>query len=159
MNDFICQQVKDLFGVDYKANEHLKNVEIWKEWYKGYVPSFHQYKIYNGKNEVSRKKMKLNMAKTIAESWANLLLNEKTNVTIENDKDLEILNSIFDDPRNKFWTLANQGVEKAFALGGGAFVASVIDLSIVEETGKIAKRDGQIRIEFINADNIYPLKW
>ena len=50
-------------------------IDEWLDWYQGDVESFHRYSVYNGICPVERRRRGLGMAKTVAEDWANLLLN------------------------------------------------------------------------------------
>ena len=97
--------------------------DLWLEWYKGDVQKFHHYKVYNGTNYVSQNRRTLNMAKQICEDWANLLLNEKTDVAMGNEINQENMNRLLVDI--KFWSKGNKGVEESFALGQGAFVCGI----------------------------------
>ena len=56
-------------------------IDLWLKWYKGKVAAFHNYRQYNGKKKVNRTRKTLGMAKTVAEDWANLALNEKVQIT------------------------------------------------------------------------------
>lgn len=116
--------------------------DLWLEWFSGDVKNFHHYENYNGVKKIKSTRKTLNMAKKVAEDWANLLLNEKTDITYGNDEQQKnlwkLLNSV------NFWVKGNQGIEFSFALGNGAFVESF------DENKKI-------RLQFINAKKIYPL--
>ena len=68
------------------------------------------------------------MAKKVCEDWADLEFNEKVSITTDNEETNKKLQKILDD--NDFWILCNQGIEKTFALGTGAFVCSVDNLTI-----------------------------
>lgn len=114
--------IKDLTGKDVIYRDE-SIMETWKEWYAGNVGKFHTYDEYNGKTMVKRHRKTLNMAKRVCEDWANLLLNEKTDIAIgdeDNQKQMtELLNKL------KFWKKGNQSVEVSFALGLGAWVESI----------------------------------
>jgi A118 family predicted phage portal protein len=135
--------VNYLKGLGYSTieNSYYSEIEHWKKWYKGLVPSFHKYTQYNGIKKVHRQHKRLNMGKTIPEDWANLLLNEKVSITV--DKNQEYLDEVL--KRNKFWRRANELIELAFALGTGAFV-------------EFRNDDEEIDIDYIRADLIYPIK-
>lgn len=116
--------------------------ELWLQWYKGNVEKFHTYNIYNGKKTINCERKTLNMPKKICEDWANLLLNEKTDIVFGDDEQhknaQELLNKV------NFWTKGNEGIEKTFALGTGAFVEGF------DENGKV-------RFQFVNRMKIYPI--
>lgn len=106
------------------------------------MPKFHTYKVYNGSVVVEQKRYRLGMAKKVCEDWANLLLNEK--VAIKAGAYEKELNEVLE--RNNFKVRGNQLIEITFALGTGAFV-------------EYLDGDGNVTIDFIRADMIYPLSW
>lgn len=118
--------------------------DVWLQYYKGNVDKFHDYQEYNGVKNIQRTRRTLNMPKKICEDWANLLLNEKTDVVIGDDEQQdnlwELLNSV------KFWTKGNEGVEKSFALGTGAFVENIDD-------------ESNVRLQFVTRNKIYPISF
>lgn len=114
----------------------------WGQWYKGRVPSIHNYIQFNGAQRLRRCRKTLGMAKRICEDWANLLLNEKVQITASDDVANDIIAK--DLERNHFSIYGNQLIEKAFAFGTGAFVEYY-------DEGNI--------IDYITAQNIYPLTW
>lgn len=123
------------------SDETYSHIDEWLDWYEGTVKSFHFYQIFNGVSTTSSKRYSLGMAKKVCEDWANLILNEK--VTIRVDEYEERLQTILH--QNNFNTKANQLIELSYALGTGAFVEY---------------KDGEaIVIDYIRADMIYPLSW
>lgn len=122
--------------------EGKADIELWKSWYNGYLQEFHEYKIYNGIKYVDAKRSSLKMAKKVCEDWASLLLNEKVKISVvENEKANKTLTTIL--KKNRFYCMANRLIELSFALGTGAFVES--------------RRSGQVRIDYVRAEYIYPL--
>lgn len=130
-------------GFNVAEDETTKLIDAWQDWYKGYVKDFHRYTVYNGVNLIEKDRYQLNMAKTICEDWANLLLNEKVKIYTGTDFDKE-LEKVFE--YNNFRVKGNQLIELAFALGTGAFV-QYLDAS------------GEVVIDFIRAGMIFPLSW
>lgn len=130
-------------GFNVAEDETTKLIDVWQSWYKGYVKDFHHYTVYNGVDVVKKDRYRLNMAKTISEDWANLLLNEKVKIYTGTDFDKE-LEKVFE--YNNFRVKGNQLIELAFALGTGAFV-QYLDAS------------GEVVIDFIRAGMIFPLSW
>lgn len=130
-------------GFSCCGNDYYNLIELWQRWYRGKVPSVHNYTQYNGKKKVRRTRKSLGMAKTIAEDWANMLLNEKVSITVAEQAHQKKIEAVLHD--NQFWSRGNQLVELAFALGTGAFVEFL---------------DGeQVKIDYIRAGMIYPLRW
>ncbi len=74
-------------------------------------------------------------------------MNEKVKISLGNDESNRKLEEILVD--NNFYVKANQAVEKTFALGTGAFLLSLEDVT--------DKAKGKIKIQFVNAHDIYPL--
>ena len=145
MSDSTYKKVKEyLVQQGYRAvsDETYEHIDEWLEWYQNDVAKFHYYKLYNGIVTTNQERYKLGMAKTVCEDWANLLLNER--VTINAGDYNERLAEILKD--NNFQKQGNQLIEKAFALGTGAFV-------------EYLDADKQVIIDYIRADMIYPLSW
>ena len=122
---------------------HREHMQLWREWYRGKVDAFHNYKVYTGVKEVKKTKKSLGMAKKACEDWADLLLNEKVKITIDSMQ--EHLDGILKE--NDFREQANVLLEKTFALGTGAFVEY-----------KSSDINNNCCINYISADMIFPLR-
>lgn len=116
-------------------------IDEWLDWYQGDVESFHRYSVYNGVCPVERRRRGLGMAKTVAEDWANLLLNEKVQISAGGFQ--QQLDDIL--ASNRWRMQANRLIELAFALGTGA---------LVEYLGTTGPN-----IDYIRADMVFPLSW
>lgn len=147
----ILEKVTGYENLELYDNESY--IDLWENWWKGKVKDFHNYTVHNGKRRVPAERLSLNMAKKSVEDWANLLINEKTNIVLSDNESQKILDKVFSD--TKFWRKANEGVEKSFALGMGAFVVSVENISVTEN-GE-TKKDGKIKITFVPAKKIRPI--
>lgn len=128
-------------------------IEQWEQWYSGNVKNFHNYRVYNGKSFIATKRFTLGMAKKVCEDWANLLMNEKTDVTIGDKHTQDVVEGIF--KRTKFWKKANKNVERTFALGIGAWIVSVENLE-VNTSGDVSPT-GNIKISFLHGNKIIPI--
>ena len=135
------ERIKNLYGDEIAGRDQLSIMKYWS-WYRGYVETFHEHRTYNGENFIYLTKKSMGMAKKVCETWADLLINEKCDITITDHakKQLDILLS-----KTKFWTKANQMVEDAFALSYAAIVGEIN-----------AKRE--MHFVLIDALNIVPLK-
>lgn len=145
MSDSTYKKVKEYLvqkGYHAVPDETYDHIDEWLEWYQNDVEKFHHYKLYNGAVMTNQERYKLGMAKTVCEDWANLLLNEK--VSIKAGKYSEQLSKIL--RYNNFSKQGNQLIEKAFALGTGAFV-------------EYKDANDRVIIDYIRADMIYPLSW
>lgn len=120
---------------------YRSKVDEWLDWYQGDVENFHAYSVYNGIQKVGVRRASLQMAKCIAEDWANLLLNER--VAIHAGSFQNRLEELLQ--KNRFTVRGNQLIELAFALGTGAFVEYLDDNEPV--------------IDCIRADLVHPLTW
>lgn len=146
-------------GYDITEYENMKTyVEIWNSWYKGKVPSFQNYYIYNGEKKVLKQRKTMGMAKKICEDFADLLLNDKVVFNIGKEEESKKVNAILDS--NDFYVLANEGIERSFWGGTGAFVLNIKDL-IYDTNTKIIKatEESRLKIEFVTVDKIIPLTY
>ena len=92
----------------------------WEQWYKGHVDSFHEYKVYQGKKELKLERKTLNMPLRICQRWADLLWNEKAEITVNDDYTQQKLNELI--KQVNFPVRGNNLIERAFALGGGFLI-------------------------------------
>lgn len=138
----ITRYLKQL-GYGTVDDSFYTRIEGWFKWYKGKVTSFHTYRQYNGLKKITRQRKSLGMAKKIPEDWANLALNEKVEIVIDDETISGRVHEVLD--ANNFRVKGNQLLELAFALGTGAFVEYW---------------DGDtVKIDYIRAGMIYPLRW
>lgn len=138
----ITQHLKGL-GYDCVPDSFYTRIALWQKWYRGTVPAVHNYRQYNGRKEIRRSRKKLGMAKTVAEDWASLALNEKVDIVLAKKTAQAKVWAVLD--ANEFRVRGNQLLEQAFAMGTGAIVESF--------------HDGKIRLDYIRAGMIYPLTW
>jgi phage portal protein, SPP1 gp6-like len=120
-----------------------QQIELWLKWYQGKGKEFHSGKQDNGEEKGSRQRDGVNMAKKVAEDWANLELNEKVEITVSDPALDRQVQAILD--RNNFPVRANQLVELTNALGTGAIVEYLAD--------------GDVALDYVRANRIYPLSW
>ena len=141
MNDIIAYLGKRGFRtVEESYYAHIKD---WFDWYRNGVDEWHNRTFYNGIQTVKKVIKSLGMAKTISETWANLLMNEKVEISTGSETSDKTLQEILKD--NNFLVQANRLVELYCALGTGAFVEYL--------------SESEIRIDYVQADMIYPLSW
>lgn len=124
------------------SDDTYNHIDEWLDWYQNDVEKFHKYSVYNGVVMTKQDRYKLGMAKTVSEDWANLLLNEKVAIHA-GGYDARLTEILL---ANNFQTRANQLLELSFALGTGAFV-------------EYKNAEGDVVIDYIRADMIYPLAW
>jgi A118 family predicted phage portal protein len=146
VKDFLKKQ----FGVE--AIENKNNQLKWLSWYKN-SNRWLKYQVTQPnekRTKTTKTRHSLNSCKRVCEDWANLLLNEKTDIVVSkkggentsnkdntyNEKLHEVLK------QNDFWTFANKAIEKVYALGSGAFII-----------GK--NQDGTVNIDFVDGTRCY----
>lgn len=130
-------------GYKTVSSDFYAHIEDWKNWYSCTVDDFHKTQFNNGLSIVTKQMKMLGMAKTVCEIWANLEMNERVKVSVGDETNDEKLLNVLNE--NKFWKNANQLCELCDALGTGAFVEYL--------------SNGEIRIDYLQADMIYPLSW
>lgn len=129
------------------------SVALWDSWYKGNVAKFHNYSVWTGQHKVKCQRYSLGMAKKVCEDWANLLMNEKVKITLEGEKEQSFIDSVFE--ANDFEVNANELQEKCAARGTYAIISRMVNVSV--ENGSI--QGGNIKLDYVTADKIYPLAW
>jgi A118 family predicted phage portal protein len=150
----ITQIIADALGYDKALPRKSFYAKDWLSWYRGKVMGFHNYRLYNGTNYLDMERKTMGLPKFVAETWANLLLNERCDIILPDEEKQKLDYILY---RTNFWQKANEGVEKSFALGYGALVMSINDLQIGEQTGKLNKEQAYINIDFVNETKIYPI--
>lgn len=140
MNEIIRKHLADR-GYALPDSKWYARVKEYLEWYQNFVESFHKYTVYNGVRFSDVERFRLGMAKTCCEDHANLLLNEKVQITAEGFAQLDDVLTA-----NNFRERANRLLEITYALGTGAMV-------------EYKNADARPVIDYIRADMIFPLSW
>ncbi len=143
-------------GYDTLNSGFYTLIDTWQSWYTGSVRKFHRYKMWNGKERVTCKRLSLGMAKKISEDIADLLLNERVQITIQDsttsDFVMEVLNA------NNFFVVGNDYQERKAYTGTVAYVPYLNNIRI-DGSGDILTGSGDVKINYVSAENIYPLSW
>lgn len=95
-------------------------LSVWEQWYKGKVDGFHSYKVYQGIKTKQRTRLSLNMPARVCQDWADLLLNERVEVSCSDEKTQVVIERLL--KQVNFYVRGNNLIERAFALGGGFFI-------------------------------------
>ena len=141
-----------------KSNVQFLNSYIseWESWYRGKVNNFHKYYVYNGEKKVYRTKASLKMAKQVCEDWASLLMNEKVKFVVASQKNMDKLLDDLD-----FYTVANETVEKAFALSMCAMTIDVEGVETIENQDGIdiltSLKNAKLTLSSKSVREIFPL--
>lgn len=157
--------VVDILNKDFGSNisaEYYARIDEWRQWWAGHVKTFHLYReLQENGNSKRRELYSLRMAKKMCEDWAAVLLNEKTEITVEDKASSAFL--VGEDGYGgvlgniNFWPEANALVEKAFYSGTGAFVLKLDGLTVSEEGDVEKTPEAAIRMEYLPAFCIVPL--
>lgn len=129
----------------------------WKSWYQSDVKGFHNYTVQNGERQVKCRRYSLGMGKKLCEDWANLLMNEKVQITLEGQKEQDFIDLVLTE--NNFTVKANEMQEMKSALGTVAYVPRVIGQEISESGDIIPGNASGIVLDYVTIENIYPLSW
>lgn len=151
----IIDKLKEL-GYSTVNESFYNKVQEWKSWHEGDVKGFHHYKVRNGSGVVRCKRYTLNMGKKIPEDWANLLMNERVEITLEGKKEQEFINKVLWE--NNFRIKSNEMQEMAFALGTVAFIPRVVGMKATEK-GPVPGSASEIAIDYVTVEHIWPLAW
>lgn len=144
-------------GYSTIPEEFYGKVTEWKSWYQGNVKGFHSYRVRNGESMVSCKRYSLGMGKKLCEDWANLLMNEKVQITLEGQKEQEFVDRVLTE--NNFTVKANEMQEMKSALGTVAYIPRVIGQEINEGGEIVPGNASGIILDYVTVENIYPLAW
>lgn len=141
-------------GYNTISPDFYQLIDMWESWYDGNVKSFHWYKVYNGTNSIRCRKLSLQMAKKLSEDMADLLLNERVEITVDGESNNAFVEKVL--KKNKFFVKGNDYQERKCYTGTVAYVAQIINAEVSED-GEI--QSGDISINYVQAKNIFPLSW
>lgn len=144
-------------GYDTVDASFYSLIRTWKSWYVGDVNKFHRYKMYNGKEHISCRRLGLGMAKKLSEDIADLLLNERVQITIQDKETNEFVMNVLDN--NNFWVIGNDYQERKAYTGTVAYVPYLDNIEVSENGAVIPGDTGKVKINYVSAANIYPLSW
>lgn len=160
--------VTDYLNKEYGTQintEYYSHVRKWRDWWRGYYKPFHSYQELGVDNAPKQRELfRMNMAKRVSEDWASILLNEKTQINIEDTTSAEFVMGKEDAQGiggvlgyNNFWAEANELVEKAFGYGTGAFVLRAENAKVNSRGDIVPDAACRAGIEYLDAMSIVPL--
>lgn len=156
MSNAVIIKLNEL-GYTTIPDSFYSKVYEWKSWYQGNVKGFHNYTVQNGERQVKCRRYSLGMGKKLCEDWANLLMNEKVQITLEGQKEQEFIDLVLTE--NNFTVKANEMQEMKSALGTVAYVPRVIGQEISESGDIVPGNASGIVLDYVTIENIYPLSW
>lgn len=150
----VAAKLKEL-GYKTISDDWYSIIDEWQEWYKGDDNGFNTYHVWNGMRQVECRRFSLGMAKKVCEDWANLLMNEKVKITLEGEKEQAFIDEVFTE--NDFEVSMNELQERGAAAGTYAIIPRV-EKTNVNSRGEIVG-GGSIALDYVTAENIFPLSW
>ena len=142
--------------------KYYSTIRTWRDWWRGYVKEAHSYRELGVDGTVKQRKLySFGMAKKVTEDWASLLLNEKTEIVVDDAASSEWLQGADGTGgvlgEVNFWAEGNELIEKAFAYGTGAFVARADGAMIKDSGAVIPDEKCRVAVEYMDALSIIPL--
>ena len=158
MIDKIIKKLTSFLGYEIQVGEYYDLVQIWKNWYDGYVKDFHS-KMENGHLV---RKYSMGMAKKIGEDYASMVVNEQTKIQTP-DKAVEKF--LVGDEDNSggvlkdvnFWKNLNDYCERMYGYAGAIAGIVGLDKSSVDANGEL--KGGKYTIRFCTSEHIIPISW
>lgn len=142
-------------GIDTVDASFYSKIAEWKSWYNSNVRNFSFYRVYSGRGSYKRCRRKsLGMAKKLSEDIADLLLNERVKITVSDEVTGEFVQRVLEE--NQFLVLGNEYQERKAYTGTVAYVVYLYDTETAED-GIVL--DGKIGINYVSAENIFPVSW
>lgn len=157
--DFLSKR----YGISIPVSPMYGKIEEWRCWLEGNVKGFHTYNIVSDLTTNSVRKVRrhrTNMLQRAANDWASILLNEKTQIVVEDKASEEWL--MGDDEisgvlgENDFWRCANELVSTSRWAGTAAFELFVRGAEITEKSENLVSGSG-VGVNFLSGDQIIPI--
>lgn len=142
-------------NIDTVDASFYRKIDEWQSWYNGNVRKFSFYKVYTGRGTYKRCQRKsMGMAKKLSEDMADLLLNERVKITLGDETTNQFVQSVLDE--NGFQVMGNDYQERKSYLGTVAYIPYLDNAEVTEDGVVVA---GKIKINYVDARNIYPVSW
>lgn len=160
--------VVDYLNKEYKTQiktEYYSYIRKWRDWWRGYYKPFHSYQELGVTGApIQRELYRMGMAKRVCEDWASILLNEKTQLVIDDKASSEFIQGKPNEQGvggvlgfNNFWAEANELIEKAYGYGTGALVLRAENAKVTNKGDIVADAECRVGIEYLDAMAIVPL--
>ena len=83
MNVYILYLLDCCRGKNVIIEGQSEYLTLWEAEYAGYNPEFHNYKVYKDGVFYQKTKKSLKSCKLVSNDWANLIANEKMEITVK----------------------------------------------------------------------------
>ena len=108
-------------GIDTVDASFYRKIDEWISWYNSNVRQFTFYKVNTGRGTSKRCRRKsMGMAKKLSEDIADLLLNERVMITLEDEMTQEFVQKVLDN--NHFLVMGNDYQERKAYSGTVAYI-------------------------------------
>lgn len=162
----VIDYINNTFGRDIKRSPMYDQISIWRDWLEGNVKGFHTYEMKTDLTDDNQthkvRRHKTNMLLKGSEDWASILMNEKTEIIIDDERAKnfvmgeDLTGGVFGD--NDFWRCANELVATSRWSGTGAFEIYVKSMDISDSSNELIS-GSSIGINYLAADQIIPISW
>lgn len=122
-------------------SDYYEKIKCWKSIFQN-SPPWGKVKKSGLYKKGDRCMNKLNVAKVLCDAFADLSFSEQVEIKTGNDLYDEFVSKILNQ---SFWSKFPEFIAKAYALGGVAI--------------KVYAKNGEIKINYVNADKFFPLSW
>lgn len=155
MNIFTYFKKKGINTID---SSFYTQIKLWTSWYEANVTKFHHYYVYNGQNKIRCRRLSLGMAKKVSEDVADLLLNERVKINIgKSEETAAFVEAVLD--KNEFLVKGNDYQERKAYTGTVAYVLHMKDIEVDEDGNVMSGTEDNIQINYVQANNIFPISW
>lgn len=142
-------------GINTLPSSFYAKIAEWESWYIGNVKRFTYYRVYNGRGQYTRcRRHSLGMAKKVCEDVADLLLNERVTVVLDDQRTDSYVHQVLEN--NHFDTLGNEYQERKAYTGTVAYVPYIADME-VGALGEVT--GGSVKMNYVTGKNIFPVTW
>lgn len=142
-------------GIDTVDASFYRKIQEWIGWYNGNVRNFSFYKVYTGRGTYKRCECKsMGMAKKLSEDIADLLLNERVAITLDDEYTNDFVHRILN--QNQFMVQGNDFQERKAYTGTAAYIP-YLDSTNVAADGSVSS--GTVKMNYVDGPNIYPVSW
>lgn len=160
MNSQIINWLNNQFGYTIPTDYYSK-IDVWKDWWRGFHEPFHRIVYENGEKRKTRDMYTMKMAKKVCEDWAAILINDKTDVKIDDEDTQRFLSGDTENGgvfgSNNFWDQSNDLMEKMMYSGTCAIVIRLKNAAVSTEGRFIPSSDTRCDLNYLEADKIIPL--
>lgn len=160
MNSEIISYLNRKYGCDL-SKDYYSNIDEWHKWWTGFYEPFHRVSFSNGEKKRHRDMYTMKMAKKVCEDWASILINDKTDIKIDDEYSSRFIlgdtenGGVFGS--NNFWNEANGLMERMMWSGTAAVVIRLKNASVSSDGRFRADTNTRIDLNYIDADMIVPL--